>query len=135
VSPGGVTVPSVLGEPYLQAQQQLQNDHLTVTVTPGTDQANPPASAGDVYQQSVAPNTVVPAGTAITLTYEQAASSTPSATPSASSSASASPSDSSSPSTGTTTSPAGGGNGGGGGPFGGATPETTPSGISEGFGG
>jgi beta-lactam-binding protein with PASTA domain/tRNA A-37 threonylcarbamoyl transferase component Bud32 len=133
VSPGGVTVPSVLGESYLTAQQQLQNDHLTVTVTPGTDEANPPADPGDVYQQSVAPNTVVPAGTAITLTYEQAASSTPSATPSAS--ASATPSGSATPTTGTSTAPPGGGNGGGGGPFGSATPATDPSGVRDGFGG
>jgi eukaryotic-like serine/threonine-protein kinase len=97
VSPGGVTVPSVIGLNYLKATQTLQNDHLTVTANPGNDQDSPPANPGDVYQQSITPNTVVAQGTAITLTYEMAA--TPSPTPSPT------PTDSTSPSPTATDSP------------------------------
>jgi eukaryotic-like serine/threonine-protein kinase len=79
VSGGGVTVPSVISENYATAQQQLENLGLNVTVTAGNDPNQPQVAAGDVYQQSVNPNTVVPSGTAITLYYQQQA--TPSQTP------------------------------------------------------
>ena len=70
-------MPSVLGENYVTAENQLQNLGLKVTVTQGNDTNNPPVNAGDVYQQSVN-GTTVPKGTAITLYYQQAA---PTATP------------------------------------------------------
>jgi beta-lactam-binding protein with PASTA domain len=96
-------VPSVIGLNYLKATQQLQNDGLTVTANPGNDQDNPPANPGDVYQQSITPNTVVAKGTAITLTYEMAATptQTPSPTPSPTS---PSPTATDSPTTGASTS-------------------------------
>jgi len=127
VSQGGVTVPSVLGTNYLQAQSQLSNLGLNVSVNPGTDAANPPAASGAVYQQSVAPNTVVPKGTAITLTYEQAATSTPS--PSVTPSDTPSPTGSASPTpTGTATANVGG--------TGGGTSDVGGTGTSgDGFGG
>jgi serine/threonine-protein kinase len=105
VSGGGVTVPSVLGTNYLQAESTLQNDGLVVTVTPGTDPNNL-AGPGDVWQQSITGGTVVAKGAAITLTYQPAA--TPSATPSGtpSNTTSASP-------TATGTATQGQGNGGG----------------------
>ncbi|MCW2930658.1 MAG: serine/threonine protein kinase [Actinomycetia bacterium] len=95
VSPGGVTVPSVVSLNYLKATQQLETDGLTVTSTPGSDPSSPPANPGDVYQQSIPANKVVPKGTAITLTYEMAA--TPSPTPSPTPSDTTSPSPTSSP--------------------------------------
>jgi serine/threonine-protein kinase len=93
VSGGGVTVPSVLNSNYLAAQAQLQNLGLVVTVTPGNDPASPPAGPGNVWQQSIQPNTVVAQGAAITLTYEPAATPTPSASvsPSDTGTASATP--------------------------------------------
>jgi serine/threonine-protein kinase len=80
VSGGGVTVPSVISESYATAQQQLQNLGLNVTVTQGNDPNQPQLPPGDVYQQSINPNTVVPKGTAITIYYQQQP--TPSQTPS-----------------------------------------------------
>jgi len=132
VSPGGVTVPSVLGTNYLQAQSQLSNDGLNVSVNPGNDTANPPANSGDVYQQSVAPNTVVPKGTAITLTYEQAATSTPSPSVSPSDTGSPTPTGSASPTPTASASDqvgTGGGNGGGTSDVGGTGSGTSGSGF------
>jgi eukaryotic-like serine/threonine-protein kinase len=107
VSPGGVTVPSVLSLNYIKATQLLENDGLTVTATPGNDQNNPPANAGDVYAQSINANKVVPRGTAITLTYEMAAtpSQTPSPTQTPSDTTTPSPTATDTPTTGTSTPP------------------------------
>jgi eukaryotic-like serine/threonine-protein kinase len=84
VSGGGVTVPSVISESYANAQQQLENLGLNVTVTAGNDPNQPQLPPGDVYQQSINPNTMVPRGTAITLYYQQQATPTtapPTSTP------------------------------------------------------
>ena len=62
VSQGGITVPSVLSLNYIKATQQLENDGLTVTSTPGSDPNNPPANPGDVYLQSITANKVVRQG-------------------------------------------------------------------------
>jgi serine/threonine-protein kinase len=118
VSGGGVTVPSVLGLNYLQATQQLQNDHLTVTSTPGNDTNSPPASPGDVYQQSITANKVVPQGTAITLTYEMAATPSPTTSSTPTDTTSPSPTSSPTPTAGASTPPpTPTDTGGGGGPF------------------
>jgi serine/threonine-protein kinase len=81
VSGGGVNVPSVLGENYVTAEQELQNKGLSVTVKQGSDPNNPPVAPGDVYTQSVNPNTNVPKGTAITLYYQMQPTQTPTTTP------------------------------------------------------
>jgi serine/threonine-protein kinase len=101
VSGGGVTVPSVLGLNYVNAQTELANLHLNVTVQMANDPNNPPVAAGDVFQQSINANTTVPQGTAITIYYQMAATATPTqtATPSnsASPTGSPTPTDTSSP--------------------------------------
>jgi serine/threonine-protein kinase len=116
VSGGGVTVKSVIGEQYLQAQQDLENLGFQVNAQAQAAPSNQPVQPGVVWSQNPAPNSEQPRGTTITIFYEPQASPTP--TPSTTS-PTATPTDTSTATptptgTGTATStPTTGGNGGG----------------------
>jgi serine/threonine-protein kinase len=80
VSGGGIGVKSVIGEQYLQAQQDLQNQGFQVTAQAQAAPSNQPVSPGVVWSQNPAPNTEKPRGTTITIFYQPQASPTPTPT-------------------------------------------------------
>jgi serine/threonine-protein kinase len=110
VSGGAVNVKSVIGEPWQQAEQDLQNQGFKVTAQPQAAPANQPVQPGTVWQQTPAGGAPQPQGTNITIFYEPQPTATPTTT---APTASTTPSNSVSPSP--STSPTGPGNGGGGG--------------------
>jgi eukaryotic-like serine/threonine-protein kinase len=119
VSGGGITVKSVIGEQYLQAQQDLQNQGFQVNPQAQAAPSNQPVQPGVVWSQSPAPNSSKPRGTTITIFYQPQptqtptqAPTTPTSTPTSTPTVTATPTPSTSTST-ATANPAGGGNGGG----------------------
>jgi eukaryotic-like serine/threonine-protein kinase len=83
VSGGAVTVPSVVGDSASTAQQILQGDGFNVSTKTVTGPSS--AQAGDVFQQTPAPNSSVAQGATVTIyVAAQSASPTPSPTPTAS---------------------------------------------------
>jgi eukaryotic-like serine/threonine-protein kinase len=117
VSGGGVTVKSVIGEQYLQAQQDLQNQGFQVNPQAQAAPSNQPVQPGVVWNQSPAPNSSKPRGTTITIFYQPQATATPTpsattptSTPTNTATATATPTPTGTTSTGTPS--PGGGNGG-----------------------
>src|SRR6185437_10366118 len=81
VSGGGVTVKSVIGEQYLQAQQDLENQGFQVNPQAQSAPSNQPVQPGVVWSQNPAPNSSKPRGTTITILYQPQATATPTPTP------------------------------------------------------
>jgi beta-lactam-binding protein with PASTA domain len=115
VSGGAVTVPSVVGDSASTAQTILQGDGFTVDTKTVTGPSS--AQAGDVFQQTPAPNSSVAQGAKVTI-YVAAQTASPTPSPSASQPFGGSPSPSASDFNfggGGGGNGNGGGNGGGGG--------------------
>jgi eukaryotic-like serine/threonine-protein kinase len=113
VSGGGVTVKSVIGEQYLQAQQDLQNQGFQVNAQAQAAPSNQPVQPGVVWSQSPAPNSEKPRGTTITILYQPQASPTPTpSTTTPTSTPTSTPPPTSTPTTPTPTTPTAGSTGG-----------------------
>ncbi|HEY2281724.1 MAG TPA: PASTA domain-containing protein, partial [Streptosporangiaceae bacterium] len=115
VSGGAVTVPSVVGDSASTAQTILKGDGFNVDTKTVTGPAS--AQAGDVFQQTPAPNSSVAQGATVTI-YVAAQTASPTPSPSASQPFGGSPSPSASDFNfggGGNGNGNGGGNGGGGG--------------------
>jgi eukaryotic-like serine/threonine-protein kinase len=117
VSGGGIAVKSVIGEQYLQAQQDLQNQGFQVNAQAQAAPANQPVQPGVVWSENPAPNSEQPRGTTITIFYQPQASPTPTPTTSTPTSTPTTPvptTTTPTPSTGTSTATTGPGGGNGG---------------------
>lgn len=136
VSGGGVTVPSVTGDPAGSAQSVLQGDGFKVDTktVAGPSSATP----GNVFNQSPSANTTEPSGSTVTIYVAKAAPTVGPSTPAGASPSSpfgASPSAPAGTSPGGASTSGGGSHGSGGhnhGPFDSSSPSGGPSGAGNG---